>query len=167
MTCHDASLHLCTIQGTNVAVQCQLSKVCGARGEKNSQSHVLRQLISSAFPMALFQEFPRLGWYVRGRLFWRLPVERGFACCRPDSSQLLTGHTEQPVSAIVPILVLVQLLGQLPEHPLRSLRSRNMLQLLIHLVRHTEFMLKMRHRDRLLLVLCSSSSPVSALRALR
>ena len=102
---------------------CQLFfKVCGAHGEKNSQSHVLRQLVSSAFSMALFQNFTR---YVKGLLFGRLSVETRFACCRPDSSQLLEGHTEQPVSAIVPNLVLIQVLGQLPELLLRSLRSRN------------------------------------------
>ena len=62
---------------------------------------------------------------MRGRLFLRHSVETGFACCRPDSSQPPMGHTEQPVSVIVPNLVLVQLLGQLPELLLRSLRSRN------------------------------------------
>ena len=44
------------------------------------------------------------------------------------SSRLLPaamGHTEQPVSAFVPNLVLVQLIGKLPELLLRSLRSRN------------------------------------------
>ena len=30
--------------------------------------------------------FPRLGWCVRGRLFWRLSVETRFACCRPGAS---------------------------------------------------------------------------------
>ena len=59
--------------------------------------------------------FPRLGSYVRGRLFWRLLVETGSVCCRPDSSQLLMGHIEQPIFAIVPNLVLVQLPGQLPD----------------------------------------------------
>ena len=48
---------------------------------------------------------------MRRRLFGRLSVETRFACCRPDSSQLLMGHTEQPVSAVVPKLVIVELLG--------------------------------------------------------
>ena len=62
---------------------------------------------------------------MRGRPFGRLSVGTRSACCRPDSSQLLMGHTEQPVSAIVPNLVLVQVHGQLQELLLGSLRSRN------------------------------------------
>ena len=47
------------------------------------------------------------------------------ACCGPGFSQLLMGHKEQPISAIAPNLVLVQLLGQFPELPFLSSRSRN------------------------------------------
>ena len=71
------------------------------------------------------QDFPRFGWCVRGRLFWQLSVETRFACCRPDSSRLPMDHTEQPIFAIVPNLVLVQLLGQFPELLIPSSRSRN------------------------------------------
>ena len=73
---------------------------------------------SSAFSVGRCSRFwpkSRFGWCARGRLFWQLSEETRFACCRPDSSQLLMGHTEQPVFAIVPNLVLVQLHGQLPE----------------------------------------------------
>ena len=59
------------------------------------------------------------------RQFWQPSAETRFACCRPDFSQLLMGHREQPIFAIVPNLVLVQLLGQFLELPLPSSRSRN------------------------------------------
>ena len=56
--CHDVGAHLCAIQ-EQMLLCCQLFfKVCGAHGEKNSQSHVLRQLVSSAFSMALFHISP-------------------------------------------------------------------------------------------------------------
>ena len=48
-----------------------------------------------------------------------------FACCRPNSFHLLMGHTKQPIFAIVPNLVPVQLHGQPPELLLQFLRSRN------------------------------------------
>ena len=58
--CPDASLHLCIIR-EQMLLCCQLFfKLCGAHGEKNSQSHVCRQLVSSAFSLALFQIFPGL-----------------------------------------------------------------------------------------------------------
>ena len=88
-------------------------------------------------PGNVVPKFPRPGWCARGRVFWRLSVGTRSACCRPDFSQLLMGHTEQPISAIAPNLVLVQLLGQFPELPLLSPRSRNVC-----------------HSDRLLLILC-------------
>ena len=121
-SCHDVRLHFVHNPGTNVAVLSTfIFKFCGAHGEQNIQSHTgLRCVFGGVVPQC-----PRLGWCVRGRLFWRLSVETRFACCRPDSSQLPMGHTEQPVFAIVPNLVLVQLLGQPPELLLRSLRSRN------------------------------------------
>ena len=75
-------------------------------------------------------------------------METRFACCRPDSFQLLMGHREQLIFAIVPNLVLVQLLGQFPELLLLSSRSRNVAILgpsRTDLVRHTEFMLKVCH----------------------
>ena len=95
----------------------------------------------------------RLGWCARGRQFRQLPAETRFACCRPDSSQLLMGHREQPIFAIVPNLVLVQLLGQFLELLLPSSRSRNV-AILVHFIRYTEFMLKVCYSDWLLLVLC-------------
>ena len=87
---------------------------------------------------------------MRGRLFGRLSVETRFACCRPDSSQLPMGHKEQLVSAIVPNLVLTDSFQSFSICP----RDQEVLQCLIHLIRHIEFMLKVRHRNRLLLVLC-------------
>ena len=52
---------------------------------------------------------------------WR----KRFVCCRPNSFQLPMDHTKQPVFAIVPALVPVQLHGQPPELLIQSLRSRN------------------------------------------
>ena len=58
--CHNVSLRLCKIR-EQILLGCQhLFKVSGAHGEKNSQSHVFRQVVSSAFSMALFQNFPSL-----------------------------------------------------------------------------------------------------------
>ena len=67
--CHDVSLHLRIVR-EQMLLCCQLLfNFCGAHREKNSQSHVFRQLVSCAFSVALFQDVPRLGWCVRGRLF--------------------------------------------------------------------------------------------------
>ena len=58
--CHDVRAHLCIIREQMLS-GCQLFfKVCGAHGEKNSQSHVFWQLVSSALSVALFQNFPGL-----------------------------------------------------------------------------------------------------------
>ena len=76
------------------------------------------------------------------------------------------GHTEQPVSAIVPNLVLVQLLGQLPELLLQSLRSRNVVILdpsrSSHRIHVEDVSQRLAASGSL-----RSSSPVMALRALR
>ena len=83
---HGASVHLCRIWD-QLLLACQVFfKVSGAHGEKNSLSHVFRQLVSSAFSVALFQIVPRLGLCVRDRLFGRLSVETRFACCRPATN---------------------------------------------------------------------------------
>ena len=55
--CHNVSLHL-RIIWDQMLLRCQLFfQVCAAHRDKNCQSHVLRQLVSSAFSMALFQNF--------------------------------------------------------------------------------------------------------------
>ena len=66
-------------------------------------------------------------WMVceRSSYFGSFLARTRFACCRPDSSQVLMGRREQPIFAIVPNLVLVQLFGQFPERLLPSSRSRN------------------------------------------
>ena len=43
--------------GTHVAVLSNVFKVCGPHQEINGQSHVFRQMVSSAFSVALFQIF--------------------------------------------------------------------------------------------------------------
>ena len=55
-----------------------------AHGEQNSQSHVFGQLVSSAFS-GVVEDFPRLGWCVRGRLFGQLSAVTRFACCRSQT----------------------------------------------------------------------------------
>ena len=86
-------------------------EVCGAHGEKDGQSHVFTQLVSGALWVTLFKIFPGLDGV------WEV-VYFG------DSSRLQVGHTEQPIFAIVPNLVLLEFHGQLPELLLPSLRSR-------------------------------------------
>ena len=70
-------------------------------------------------------KFPRLVRCARSRQFWQPSEETRFACCRPDSSQLLMGHKVQPIFAVFPKLVLVQLLGQFQVLLLPSSRSGN------------------------------------------
>ena len=58
--CHDVCLHLGIIQ-EQMFLRCQhFFQVCGAHGEQNSQSHLFRQLVSSALSVTLFQYFPGL-----------------------------------------------------------------------------------------------------------
>ena len=87
-------------------------------------------------------------------------------CCAVNSFQLLMGHTKQPVFAIVPDLVPVQLHGQPPELLLQSLRSRN-----VAILDPSRSLLQSHVGDlsRRSAVSCfpRSSSPVSALYVLR
>ena len=58
--CYNVSLQLCIVW-EQVLLRCQLFlKICGAHGDQHSQSHVFRQLVSSAFSVSLFKVFPGL-----------------------------------------------------------------------------------------------------------
>ena len=74
-------------------------------------------------------KFP-LGWCAGGRLFWRLSVETRSACCRPDFSTNLC-HCSKPGSRSAPRTTS-------RASPL-VLEIKKMLQILVHLVRHTEW----------------------------
>ena len=107
--------------------------------------------------------FPKLGWCARDRLFRQLSVETRFACCRPNYSQLLMGHTKQPVFAFA---LLVQLHGQPPELLLQSLRSRNVATL--DPSRSSHQSLQIRYGDRQLPALCIlHRSPLPSIQVLQ
>ena len=159
--CHDVSLLFCMIWEQMLLGCHLLFKFSGAHGKKNSQSHVFWQLVSSAFSVALFQIFPGLDGVSILAAFGGDKI-----CLLSAADGAHKAASLRPVSAIVPNLVLVQLLGQSPELLLPSSRPKNVALLdpsRSSLCFHVEGVSQRLAASGSL----RPSSPASALRALR
>ena len=87
--------------GTNVVELSTLFEVGGAHMERIMASRMSLGTGLHCVLGRVVQDSPSVGWCVRGRIVGRLSVETRVASCRPDSSQLLMGQTEQPIFAIL------------------------------------------------------------------
>ena len=120
-------------------LRCQLCfQVCGAHGEQNSQSHVFRQLVSSALSVTLFK------------------ISQGFDGVREvvcfgsfRRRQDLPAVVKTPPSPLFQTWFSFSSSDNFLCFSFRP-RDQEMSQFLVHLICH---MLKVRHRNRLLLIL--------------
>ena len=100
--CHDVSFHLHMFR-EQMLLSCPFFfKVCGAHGQKNGESHVLKETGLQCVLGSVVQDFAQ-AWMVCAR---SSILAASAECCRPDSSRLLMGHTEQPIFAFVTNMVL-------------------------------------------------------------